>query len=101
VSLTKDISQSTVDQIFSYASSVELTKYNLNTNNCTTFGYYAAMRAGIVIKDASGSWPFGGAGFNPASIGQSLIEGKYYNAGSGDKNGLVKDVNWNMIPFNQ
>lgn len=100
-SLTKSISQEQVNDIFNYAGGVEQTKYNLNTNNCTTFGFFSTMRAGISIREATGTWPFGGSGYNPASMGESILEGKYINIKTGDKSGITRSINLDNIPFNQ
>lgn len=50
-------------------------RYNLNKNNCTDFGLNLAGTAGIKIMNTTGSWPLG-HGNNPASAGQSVLEGK-------------------------
>jgi RHS repeat-associated protein len=87
VGLTKSISIGELNTILSGAKIFESVQYNLNYINCTTFGWYAAHIAGIEISKATGEWPTGG-GPNPASIGQSIIEGKYINLFTGNKNGI-------------
>jgi RHS repeat-associated protein len=95
--LTKRISENAFKNILKLTSFFEGTKYNLATNNCSTFGILAATSAGVGIGQASGTWPgyttFSpfltmSEGYNPASIGASIIEGKYINLDTGEKSGF-------------
>jgi len=61
--------------------------YNLNLNNCTDFTLYAAMASGIEIENTQGKWPLG-KGNNPASTGQSLLDGTIKNLDSSNDTGL-------------
>lgn len=89
VSLTKSsISEQQFKNILLLAQAFETQKYNLNFLNCSSFGYIAAVAAGIQIDQARGTWPFGGPGYNPASVGQSILEGKYRNFDSQDQSTL-------------
>jgi hypothetical protein len=83
-----------MDNVLNIASTYEAAGYNLVSRNCTTFGMAAAHASGIEVKDAMGTIPIilGGIvilwfpGYNPASMGQSLIQQQNvskYNNGSG------------------
>ncbi|WPU93392.1 hypothetical protein SNE25_29155 [Mucilaginibacter sabulilitoris] len=77
----KFISERKFRKILQVIKDYDQKKYNLNKNNCTDFGLNLAGTAGIKITDTSGSWPFG-HGNNPASAGQSVLEGKVLNIDS-------------------
>lgn len=53
----------------------EATEYKLSKNNCADFALQAAALAGIYIDDTKAKWPLG-YGNNPATIGQSILQGK-------------------------
>ncbi len=92
VSLTKSITESQFNKILQFAGHLEAQVYNLSSNNCSTFGVAAATMAGIRIKEAWGTWPAigGGAGYNPGSLGQSILEGKYDNGKDGNQDGIIR-----------
>lgn len=71
----KFISKRRFRKILRMVKQYSRSKYNLNKNNCTDFGLCVAAIAGIKIEDTRGSWPLG-SGNNPASAGQSILEGK-------------------------
>lgn len=83
----KFISYRRLRRILRMLDKLESKQYDLNTNNCTDFGLYVAMIGGIDLRDTKGRWPFG-KGNNPASTGQSLLEGKLINADTGNTDGL-------------
>jgi hypothetical protein len=84
----KFISRKRFEKIIRLIAHYENREYHLGKNNCTDFGLYAAAVAGIAIKYTYGSWPLG-SGNNPASAGQSILEGKFTNADTQDKQGLL------------
>jgi hypothetical protein len=75
------ISERKFNKILQVVREYDQKKYNLNKNNCTDFGLNLAGTAGIKIMDTVGSWPLG-RGNNPASAGQSVLEGKVLNMDS-------------------
>jgi len=83
----KFISRKRFEKIIRLITHYEYRSYHLNKNNCTDFGLYAAAVAGIAIKNTYSSWPFG-SGNNPANAGQSILEGKFMNADTQNKQGL-------------
>ncbi|WP_183568728.1 hypothetical protein [Mucilaginibacter sp. SP1R1] len=72
------ISERKFKKILEVIKEYDQKRYNLNKNNCTDFGLNLAGTAGIKIMDTRGSWPLG-SGNNPASAGQSVLEGKVLN----------------------
>jgi len=64
--------------------------YHLSHNNCTDFGLALAQAAGICVQDTAGRWPLG-YGNNPGSLGQSLLEGKVADTGTGPDELFVVD----------
>jgi len=62
-------------------------RYHLNKNNCTDFGLVIAAIAGINIEETNGTWPLG-KGNDPGDTGQSILEGKVYDADSNDNSKL-------------
>lgn len=46
--------------------------YNLNSENCTTFGIQTLANGGITLPITIGSWPGGGLGCNPGDLGEDL-----------------------------
>jgi len=100
VELQKPISVYDFNRLLNLVALWEPLKYNLESSNCSTFAVVAASVAGISFKDAVGCWPSfdpatinrGGAdvGYNPASLGSSIIEGKYLNLNTGDKFGISR-----------
>jgi hypothetical protein len=83
----KFISRKRFQKIIRLINHYENRNYNLNNNNCTDFGLYAADVAGITINNTDGKWPLG-HGNNPANAGQSILEGKFINADTGNTQGL-------------
>lgn len=61
--------------------------YHLNQNNCTDFGLTIASLNGITISNTKGKWPLG-KGNNPASAGQSILEGNFHDEDRQDTNEL-------------
>jgi len=61
--------------------------YHLNHNNCTDFGLAVGAIIGVEIKYTAGEWPLG-HGNNPANTGQSIYEGRFWNADTQNKTGL-------------
>lgn len=78
----KFISKRRFRKILRMVKQYSRSKYNLNKNNCTDFGLCVAAIAGIKIEDTRGSWPLG-SGNNPASAGQSILEGKVEDTDDG------------------
>jgi len=74
----KFISERRFKRILRVIKQYDMKNYNLNKNNCTDFGLSLASTAGISILYTNGSWPLG-RGNNPASAGQSVLEGKVLN----------------------
>jgi len=74
----KFISERRFKRILKVIKQFDQKNYNLNRNNCTDFGLSLASTAGISILYTNGSWPLG-RGNNPASAGQSVLEGKVLN----------------------
>ncbi|MBB6129009.1 hypothetical protein [Mucilaginibacter lappiensis] len=74
----KFISERRFKRILKVIKQYDQKNYNLNKNNCTDFGLSLASTAGISILYTKGSWPLG-SGNNPASAGQSVLEGKVLN----------------------
>jgi YD repeat-containing protein len=88
-SISININEQQYLAIMSLSYLYENTNYSLDKRNCTDFGLDAANLAGLVIYDTKGSWfPFQ-QGNNPASLGQSIKEGKYQTA---DWQTLARDV---------
>jgi hypothetical protein len=83
----KFISEKRFRKLIKLIAKFENKKYDLNNNNCTDFGLYAAGVAGISISNTVGSWPLG-HGNNPANAGQSILEGKFINNDTGNTEGL-------------
>jgi hypothetical protein len=83
----KFISRKRFQKVIRLIAHYENRDYNLNNNNCTDFGLYAADVAGITINNTRGNWPLG-HGNNPANAGQSMLEGKFINADTGNTHGL-------------
>lgn len=77
----KFISERRFKRILKVIKQFDQKNYNLNKNNCTDFGLSLASTAGISILYTNGSWPLG-RGNNPASAGQSVLEGKVLNTDS-------------------
>eukprot|EP01037_Dinobryon_pediforme_P008789 gene8789-8880_t len=89
--LGKFISKRRFDKILLLAKEYNHFQYHLSKNNCTDFGLRAASVGGLNIWDTSGSWPLG-SGNNPGVTGQSIINGKFKNAETGDNHHLLVDV---------
>jgi hypothetical protein len=83
----KFISAKRFEKIIRLVRHYENRTYHLSNNNCTDFGLYAAEVAGITINATLGRWPLG-HGNNPANAGQSILEGKFVNADTGNGEGL-------------
>jgi hypothetical protein len=83
----KFISERRFKKLIKLVGKFDEKKYDLNGNNCTDFGLYAADVAGISINNTKGNWPLG-RGNNPANAGQSILEGKFLNTDTGNSQGL-------------
>jgi hypothetical protein len=83
----KFISFRRLNRILRLLDKFQRESYDLNKNNCTDFAICAAMISGIEIQDTKGTWPFG-KGNNPACAGQSILEGNFINADTGNSDGL-------------
>ncbi len=90
--LGKFISRRRFEKILALTRNYAGMEYQLSNNNCTDFGINAATIAGINISETKGKWPLG-SGNNPAITGQSILLGKFSNAGSATLNGLFVDSN--------
>jgi hypothetical protein len=77
----KFITEKRFKKILQVVKDYEQKRYHLSKNNCTDFGLTLAGTAGIKIMDTTGHWPLG-HGNNPASAGQSVLEGKVLNTDS-------------------
>jgi hypothetical protein len=86
--LGKFISKRRFNKILALTQQYHNVAYHLSKNNCTDFGLKAAALAGLDVWDTKGSWPLG-SGNNPAVTGQSLLEGKFDNADTGDQQNLL------------
>jgi hypothetical protein len=83
----KFISKKRFEKILKLLAKYDEKLYNLNQNNCTDFGLNIAGIGGINIIDTKGKWPLG-SGNNPASAGQSILNGKLKNTDTESKEGL-------------
>jgi hypothetical protein len=88
----KFISAKRFEKVIRLVRHFENRTYHLSNNNCTDFGLYAADVAGITINGTHGKWPLG-HGNNPANAGQSILEGKFVNADTGNGEGLFVCAN--------
>jgi hypothetical protein len=86
--LGKFISKRRFNKILALTQQYHNLSYHLCNNNCTDFGLKAAALAGLDIWDTKGSWPLG-SGNNPGVTGQSLLQGKFDNADTGDRQNLL------------
>jgi hypothetical protein len=83
----KFISMRKFQKILLLVKQYDSRQYNLNSNNCTDFGLNIAVIGGINILDTYGRWPLG-SGNNPASAGQSVLQGKVVNTDMADNGKL-------------
>jgi hypothetical protein len=88
----KFVSKRRFDKILALTKQYNNITYHLSNNNCTDFGLKAASLAGLHIWDTTGKWPLG-HGNNPAITGQSILEGKFDNADTGNSNDLFINLN--------
>jgi hypothetical protein len=86
--LGKFISKRRFNKILALTRQYHNVAYHLSKNNCTDFGLKAAALAGLKVWDTKGSWPLG-SGNNPGVTGQSLLEGKFDNTDTGDRQNLL------------
>lgn len=86
--LGKFISRRRFNKILALTQQYHNIAYHLCKNNCTDFGLKAAALAGLDVWQTKGSWPLG-SGNNPGITGQSLLEGKFNNADTGDRRNLL------------
>jgi len=86
--LGKFISKRRFDKILALTRQYRNVAYHLSKNNCTDFGLKAAALAGMQVWDTDGSWPLG-HGNNPGVTGESLLEGKFRNLDTGDREFLL------------
>lgn len=86
--LGKFISKRRFNKILALTQQYHNISYHLCKNNCTDFGLKAAALAGLDIWDTKGSWPLG-SGNNPGVTGQSLLQGRFDNADTGDRQNLL------------
>jgi hypothetical protein len=84
----KFISKRRFNKILALTQQYRNVSYHLSKNNCTDFGLKAAALAGLQVWDTKGSWPLG-SGNNPGITGQSLLEGKFDNTDTGDRQQLL------------
>ena len=87
----KFISKRRFEKILQLTKQYDGLAYNLSTNNCTDFGLKAARLAGLEVWDTKGSWPLGG-GNCPGTAGESILQGKFTNADTGNLDGLFIDT---------
>jgi hypothetical protein len=86
--LGKFISKHRFNKILALTRQYRNVAYHLSKNNCTDFGLKAAALAGLEVWNTKGSWPLG-SGNNPGITGQSILEGKFDNADTGDQRNLL------------
>ena len=86
--LGKFISERRFNKILALTQQYHNVTYHLSKNNCTDFGLKAAALAGLEVWNTKGSWPLG-SGNNPGVTGQSLLNGKFDNADTGDQGNLL------------
>jgi hypothetical protein len=92
-SVSIEINASQFESILKTAEKFESQQYDLCTRNCSSFALAAAQISGIEISETYGYWALGTeGGNNPASVGQSILEGKVKNKATGNKDGLFIDV---------
>ncbi len=84
----KFISKRRFNKILALTQQYHNVSYHLSKNNCTDFGLKAAALAGLQVWDTKGSWPLG-SGNNPGITGQSLLQGKFDNTDTGDRQLLL------------
>ena len=84
----KFISKRRFNKILALTQQYRNVSYHLSKNNCTDFGLKVAALAVLQVWDTKGSWPLGG-GNNPGITGQSLLEGKFDNTDTGDRQPLL------------
>jgi hypothetical protein len=46
--------------------------YDLNTNNCTSFVLHALDAGNVVLPATTGTWPYGGFGYDPGDLGEDI-----------------------------
>ena len=90
--LGKFISKRRFEKVLALTQQYKQLAYHLSKNNCTDFGLKAAALAGLDVWETRGSWPLG-SGNNPAITGQSIRNGKFDNADTGNTNDLLVGVN--------
>ncbi len=90
--LGKFISKRRFEKILALTQQYNTLAYHLSKNNCTDFGLKAATLAGLDVWETKGSWPLG-SGNNPGITGQSIINGKFDNADTGDNKDLLIGLN--------
>jgi hypothetical protein len=86
--LGKFISKHRFNKILALTRQYRNVSYHLSKNNCTDFGLKAAALAGLDVWGTQGSWPLG-HGNNPGVTGQSLLQGNFNNADTGDHHNLL------------
>ena len=84
----KFISKRRFNKILALTQQYRNISYHLSKNNCTDFGLKAAALAGLQVWDTKGNWPLG-SGNNPGITGQSLLNGKFDNTDTGDRQHLL------------
>jgi len=90
--LGKFISKRRFNKILALTQQYDKVSYHLSKNNCTDFGLKAASLAGLDVWETKGSWPLG-SGNNPGITGQSILNGKFDNADTGNSKDLLIDLN--------
>ncbi|MFD0764329.1 hypothetical protein ACFQZI_05660 [Mucilaginibacter lutimaris] len=88
----KFISKKSFERILNLTKKYGDLDYHLSNNNCTDFCLQAASMAGLNITNTKDKWPLG-YGSNPATTGQSILNGGYNNTDKQPNTNIFKSLN--------
>ncbi|MES2266973.1 MAG: hypothetical protein V4520_09445 [Bacteroidota bacterium] len=88
----KFISKRSFERILNLTKKYGDLDYHLSNNNCTDFCLQAASMAGLTITRTKDKWPLG-YGANPATTGQSILNGGYKNTDNQPAANIFKSLN--------
>lgn len=88
----KFISKKSFERILNLTKKYGDLDYHLSNNNCTDFCLQAASMAGLNITNTKDKWPLG-YGANPATTGQSILNGGYNNTDKQPDTNIFKSLN--------
>lgn len=92
----KFISKKSFERILNLTRKYGDLDYHLSNNNCTDFCLQAASMAGLTITKTKAHWPLG-YGANPATTGQSLMDGGYQNTDGQPSAHIFKSLNIDAV----